>query len=174
MKRIAIFIDGSNLYHSLVDLLGHAKLDYGKFVQKLSQGHEVYRTYYYNVQLNQQVDPDAYRSQQRFHSYLRNLPFFELRLGEFRGQNTYFLASEPEVIRIVRTIAVTPLKTRAVSRLCLPIRLLGRDGRHSWARVETAKTGTRLVGDLSPLVSIAEQNGIARKIYATSRKKITP
>jgi len=84
VKRIAIFIDGSNLYHSLVDLLGHARLDYGKFVQKLSEGHEVYRTYYYNVQLNQQADPDAYRSQQRFHSYLRNLPFFELRLGVLR------------------------------------------------------------------------------------------
>ena len=88
MKRIAIFIDGSNLYHSLVDLLGHAKLDYGKFVQKLSQGHEVYRTYYYNIQLNQQADPDAYRSQQRFHSYLRNLPFFELRLGVLRRRGT--------------------------------------------------------------------------------------
>jgi len=38
MKRVAIFIDGSNLYHSLKHLFGHAKLDFCKFVAKLSSG----------------------------------------------------------------------------------------------------------------------------------------
>jgi len=81
MKRMAIFIDGSNLYHSLRDLLGHARINYGKLVEKLSDGHELYRTYYYNALLNQQADPGGYQSQQRFLSTLRALPFFELRMG---------------------------------------------------------------------------------------------
>jgi len=81
MKRAAIFIDGSNLYHSLFDLLGHAKLDFGKLIAKLSTGYELYRTYYYNAQLNQQTDPAGYKGQQKFLSALRALPFFELRLG---------------------------------------------------------------------------------------------
>lgn len=84
MKRVVIFIDGSNLYHSLVGLLGHAKLDFGKFIGKLSTGYELFRTYYYNAQRNQQADPLAYKSQQQFLSSLRSLPFFELRLGVLR------------------------------------------------------------------------------------------
>jgi len=81
MKRMAIFMDGSNLYHSLVDLLGHARINLGKLIARLSDGYELYRTYYYNAQLNQQADPARYKGQQRFLSSLRNLPFFELRLG---------------------------------------------------------------------------------------------
>lgn len=84
MKRVVIFIDGSNLYHSLINLLGHAKLDFGKFIEKLSSGYELFRTYYYNAQLNQQADPNAYKAQQQFLSSLRSLPFFELRLGVLR------------------------------------------------------------------------------------------
>lgn len=90
MRRVAIFIDGSNLYHSLVELLGHARLDFGKLVEKLAIGYELYRTYYYNAQLNQQADPEAYRAQQRFLSSLRTLPFFELRLGVLKPRgNTW-------------------------------------------------------------------------------------
>ena len=97
MKRLAIFIDGGNLYHSLVDLLGDAKLDYGKFVTKLSEGYELYRSYYYNVQLNQQDDPNKYKSQQHFHSYLRKLPFFELRLGVLRKRGDTWIEKGVDV-----------------------------------------------------------------------------
>jgi uncharacterized LabA/DUF88 family protein len=90
VKRLAIYIDGSNLYHSLLDLLGHAKIDFGDLVEKLSIGYELYRTYYYNAQINQQADPSGYKSQQKFLSALRALPFFELRLGVLRARgNTW-------------------------------------------------------------------------------------
>lgn len=81
MKRAAIFIDGGNLYHGLKNLFGKVSLDFRKFVEKLAEGCELYRTYYYNAVLDQSIDPDTYRKQQRFFDRLRSLPYFELRLG---------------------------------------------------------------------------------------------
>ncbi len=81
MKRVAIFIDGSNLYYSLKHLFGHAQLDFRKFVAKLSEGYELYRTYYYNASLDQSTNPETYRKQQSFFNHLRELPYFEIRLG---------------------------------------------------------------------------------------------
>jgi len=81
MKRVAIFIDGSNLYHGLKNLFGHARLDFRKFVAKLSSGYDLYRTYYYNAVLDQSINPETYRKQQAFFNQLRELPYFEIRLG---------------------------------------------------------------------------------------------
>lgn len=81
MKRVAIFIDGSNLYHGLKHLFGHARLDFRQFVAKLSAGYDLYRTYYYNAVLDQSLDPETYRKQQAFFAHLRELPYFEVRLG---------------------------------------------------------------------------------------------
>ncbi len=84
MKRIMIFIDGSNLYHGSKTTLGESKLDLEKLIEKLlhlQEGRELVRTYYYNVALNMKDDENAYKAQQRFFHRLTNIPNFEFKLG---------------------------------------------------------------------------------------------
>lgn len=82
MKKVMVFIDGSNMYHNLHACAGRHDIDYGKFAKKLcGPERELIRTYYYNVQLNQAVDPVAYVSQQRFLSWMHKTPDLEVRLG---------------------------------------------------------------------------------------------
>lgn len=82
MTRVAIFIDGSNLYHSLKKDFGRANIDFAKFVQKLVAGRELVRVYYYNAPIPQEPhNKIAYRKQQQFFDYLRDLPYFRVTLG---------------------------------------------------------------------------------------------
>jgi len=80
-NRLMIFIDGSNVYHSLRDTYGRTDVDYSKLVTWLAGGRELRRTYYYNAQVDQAKDPLGYQNQQRFISSLRLIPYFEIRMG---------------------------------------------------------------------------------------------
>jgi len=51
MDKVAIFIDGSNLYHGLKHEIGNTKLDFQKFIDWLLAGRRLVRTYYYNAPL---------------------------------------------------------------------------------------------------------------------------
>ena len=53
-QRVSIFIDGSNLYHSLEENCKRFDLDFYAFAQKLCASRKLTRIYYYNVQR----DPD--------------------------------------------------------------------------------------------------------------------
>ena len=88
MDRVAIFIDGNNLYHGLKNEAGNTRLDFQKFVDWLLEGRNLIRTYYYNSPVNSNA-PGA-REQQAFFGRLRMLPYFDVRLGrlEPRG-DTY-------------------------------------------------------------------------------------
>lgn len=79
--RVMIFIDGSNLYHSLRDVHGRTSLDYTKFVGCLANDRDLKRTYYYGALVDQTRQPKIYQDQQRFLAVLRGLPYFEVRLG---------------------------------------------------------------------------------------------
>ena len=82
MKKVMVFIDGSNMYHNLRACAGRNDIDYEKFAQKLCGPHrELIRTYYYNVQLNQAADPAAYAAQQKFLSWMNKTPDLDVRLG---------------------------------------------------------------------------------------------
>ena len=81
MERVAIFIDGSNLYHGLKDTFGKANIDFEKFSQKLCGGRSLVRTYYYSVPVNRADGEARYRDQQRFFTKLQSVPYFEVKLG---------------------------------------------------------------------------------------------
>ncbi len=86
--RVAIFIDGSNLYHSLQENCRRFDVDFAAFGQKLADGRDLLRIYYYNVLRDQDRDPQAYQDQQKFLTALNNTPYIEVRLGgsKMRGQ----------------------------------------------------------------------------------------
>lgn len=82
--RVAIFIDGSNLYHALRANLGRFNLNFAEFVSKLCESRRLFRTYYYNVLQDPTQRPDAYREQQEFLDILRKTPYMEVRLGSMK------------------------------------------------------------------------------------------
>ncbi len=79
--RVAIFIDGSNLYHSLEENCKRFDLDFAAFSDKLCKGRQLLRTYYYNVLRTPDRNPQAYQDQQKFLSALYSTPYLDVRLG---------------------------------------------------------------------------------------------
>jgi len=79
--RVAIFIDGSNLYHALKNNLRRYDLNFSEFANKLCGSRRLFRTYYYNVLQDPTQRPDGYREQQEFLAILRKTPYLEVRLG---------------------------------------------------------------------------------------------
>ena len=79
--RVAIFIDGSNLYHALRSNLGRYDLNFAEFANKLCGSRSLFRTYYYNVLQDPSQRAEGYREQQEFLNALRETPYLEVRLG---------------------------------------------------------------------------------------------
>ncbi len=89
MDRVMIFIDGSTLYHRLVELYNGMfadyqsfRMDFAKFSKLLCGNYRrLVHTHYYNVPVRQADDPVEYARQQKFFSYLRSLPHLTVHLG---------------------------------------------------------------------------------------------
>ena len=80
-SRVAIFIDGSNLYHALRGNFGRVDLNFAEFVGKVCGSRRLFRTYYYNVLQDPSQRPEGYPEQQQFLDLLRKTPYLEVRLG---------------------------------------------------------------------------------------------
>jgi len=89
MNKIMIFIDGSNLYHGMHDVLGNVNIDYEKFIQKIVDERYLVRTYYYTPVINRDEAEGQYHSQHRFLTYLNDIPYFQVRFGKLvrQGEN---------------------------------------------------------------------------------------
>jgi len=81
LERVMIFIDGSNLYHSLKDNFHRTDIDIGGFCQKLLEKRRLIRIYYYNAIVGMKQEPERYRSQQQFFNSVQQVPYLEMRLG---------------------------------------------------------------------------------------------
>ena len=86
-ERIMIFIDGSNLYHSLKTFFKRTDLDIGKLCNKLLEKRRLVRIYYYNAKVGLKEEPERYRDQQRFFASVNAIPYSELRLGRLVYSN---------------------------------------------------------------------------------------
>lgn len=80
-ERVAIFIDGSNLYHSLENNFRRHDLNYTEFIAKLCRNRPMYRAYYYNVLQDPTKRQDAPKVQSDFLDVLHRTPYLEIRLG---------------------------------------------------------------------------------------------
>lgn len=87
--RIAIFLDGSNLFYCLTTEFNRLDLDYRRFVEELTkqagENARLVRVYYYDAPVRRENDPQRYKKQQRFLEYLRELPQFRVELGRLEG-----------------------------------------------------------------------------------------
>ena len=80
-ERVMIFIDGSNMYHSLKNIFGRTDVDMGRFCHKLQNRRQLIRIYYYNAKVGKREEPERYRHQQAFFAGVNAVPYIELRLG---------------------------------------------------------------------------------------------
>ena len=86
-RRVNIYIDGSNLYHSLRNATGRIGIDFGKFVAKLVENRRLVRAYYYNAPVDQTKEAEIYRTQQKFFQELRKVDYLEVTLGRLIYRN---------------------------------------------------------------------------------------
>ncbi len=86
-ERVMIFIDGSNLYHSLKNHFKRTDLDIGRFCHKLLSRRSLTRIYYYNAKVGFKEEPERYRQQQAFFAGINTIPYTELRLGRLVYNN---------------------------------------------------------------------------------------
>lgn len=86
-QQVAIFIDGSNLYHALEENCGRMDLDFREFISKICGSRELFRVYYYNILQDADRRGHAFQEQQKFLTTLHNTPLLEVRLGtsKYRG-----------------------------------------------------------------------------------------
>jgi uncharacterized LabA/DUF88 family protein len=79
--RVMIFIDGSNMYHSLKTHFNRTDIELGRFCDKLLERRRLIRIYYYNARVGRKEEPERYQHQQAFFSSVAMIPYCELRLG---------------------------------------------------------------------------------------------
>ena len=80
-ERVIVFIDGSNLYHVLTENCGRHDVQFGKFAEKLANGRDLRRTYYYNIRQQSERHPETRVEQEKFLQVLYDTPYLEVRLG---------------------------------------------------------------------------------------------
>ncbi len=84
-----IFIDGSNMYHSLKAYYKRTDIDLGCFCRKLVERRRLVRIYYYNAAVGKAEEPERYKDQQKFFSSVAAIPYTELRLGRLVYTNAW-------------------------------------------------------------------------------------
>lgn len=82
-ERISIFIDGSNLYHSLKSHNG-IKIDFEKFVNVLSGDRALINAFYYIAPLDIASNEERYWKHQKFLAELEKIPNFKIVLCTLR------------------------------------------------------------------------------------------
>ena len=79
-ERVAIFIDGSNLYHSL----DGAKIDFEKLIKELSKNKILTNAFYYITSLDISSNEEKYWKHQKFLAELGKIPGFKVVLCTLR------------------------------------------------------------------------------------------
>lgn len=78
-ERVSIFIDGSNLYHSLKNLKSK-EIDFKELTKLLLDNRLLVEVFYYNAPLDISINEEKYWEQQRFFEMLKKIPGFKVVL----------------------------------------------------------------------------------------------
>ena len=84
-----IFIDGSNMYHSLKAYFKRTDIDLGCFSSKLLDKRRLVRMYYYNAVVGKVEEPERFKDQEKFFKSVAAIPYTELRLGRLVYTNQW-------------------------------------------------------------------------------------
>ena len=86
-ERVALFIDGSNLYNGMRENLSNTRVNLQALIDQLLNKRALYRVYYYNAPLTDDYESDLREGQQRFFESLRRIPYVTVRLGRLHRRN---------------------------------------------------------------------------------------
>ena len=100
MKRVAIYLDGSNFYFSIKKKF-NCRVDIEKFCKKLVGGKDLIKINYYIAPIERLSSPEMYAAQQKFFEKLKKISNLNIILGrlEKRKQdgNIYFVEKATDV-----------------------------------------------------------------------------
>lgn len=82
-QRVAIFIDGSNLYHGL-KILGIKRIDFNEFTKLLAGCNEIKRIFYYTARMDITFDEQRFIKHQHFLRKLSLIPKFKIVFCTFK------------------------------------------------------------------------------------------
>lgn len=77
-ERVSIFIDGSNLYHSLKR--NQIRMSFEEIIKRLETRREVMDIFYYTAELDKNYNPEKYKDHHEFLEKLRKIPNFHVVL----------------------------------------------------------------------------------------------
>ncbi len=110
-RRVMIFIDGSNFYHSIREMMGRVNVDYRCLVKKLVGGRELIRAYYYIPLINREGAEEQFIAQQRFLAYLQEVPYFQVKYGKLMRQGEILVEKSIDVLLAVDMVRYAALDT---------------------------------------------------------------
>ena len=113
-QRVSIFIDGNNFYYGLRKIYGKNKklkdFDYKKFLDFLVKENILAETFYYNAQLDKNLNPEKYESQKEFFDSLSKIQNFHVVLCKLlkrkvKGTNKfYYIIKEDDINMAVNMV----------------------------------------------------------------------
>jgi uncharacterized LabA/DUF88 family protein len=100
MKKIVIYIDGSNFYFSIKKRF-NAKIDLEKFCKKLIGENSLVNIKYYIAPVERLSNPEMYANQQKFFEKLKKIDKFKIILGRLEKRKKdgeeYFVEKATDV-----------------------------------------------------------------------------
>src|SRR3989344_3638879 len=81
-QRVAIFIDGSNLYHNLKRF--NIKTTFEEIIKKVETRREIVDIFYYTALLDKLIDEESYKEHKRFLDKIKEIPNFHVVLCNLR------------------------------------------------------------------------------------------
>ena len=100
MKKVAIYLDGSNFYFSVKKKF-NCKIDIGKFCKKLAGKNDLVKINYYTAPIEQTSNPEMYAEQQSFFDKIREIKNLNIVFGRLekrkRDGEIYFVEKATDV-----------------------------------------------------------------------------
>jgi uncharacterized LabA/DUF88 family protein len=81
-QKVAIFIDGSNLYHNLKRF--NVKIKFEDIIKKVERKRKVVDIFYYTALLDKSLDEEKYKEHKRFLDKIEKIPNFNIVLCNLR------------------------------------------------------------------------------------------
>ena len=109
MKRVVLYIDGSNFYYGLKSIYGEEKelsnFNFLKLGEKLSEERDLICIYYYNAPLDYKNNPGKYAKQQKFFDKVKTTDKVKLILSrlqkrKIKGTDKYYYVIKGDDIHL--------------------------------------------------------------------------
>jgi uncharacterized LabA/DUF88 family protein len=108
MDRVAIFIDGSNLYNSLKKI--NEKIDFQRFIDNVVGNRQLVGVFYYTANLHIEEDEKRYWEHHRFLEELRKISQFNVVLCKLKkislGENKFKYVIKGDDARLIHDFIV--------------------------------------------------------------------